>query len=104
MAFQVGQKVTRIDDKPWRIRRFSVRAPTEGPVFGVVYVVVDIEHYEDCQYLSFSEFDGAAFDERRFRPVVEGETDISIFRRMLNPAGAPKEPATRHSPPLFRNN
>lgn len=33
-----------------------------------------------------AEASGLGFDARRFRPVVERKTDISIFKAMLNPS------------------
>lgn len=91
MAFRVGQKVVCVDDSPAKNGVYS------GPlIMGAIYTVkwagkrpsdhmpvLILEeirgafHWSGCEY---------AYRQRRFRPVAERSTDISIFTAMLNPS------------------
>lgn len=98
--FVVGQKVVLI--KPFPDHEIE-RAEADGvilPSMAVVYTVRDIEPgvglYVGRFALRFIELVNPphhsnglepAFVHTMFRPVVERKTDISIFKRMLTPAG-----------------
>lgn len=98
MAFYVGQKVVCVDADPGSYDSKGVTASSDmdGLAHGRVYTIraagVDPFWREPALWLDevvrpirvvSHEVGFGAF---RFRPVVERETDISIFRAMLNPA------------------
>lgn len=85
--FRVGQKVVCVDAKPSFSR---VPAPfKEGDVLTVSAITTGWSGHGLDTGLCFEEvpcvgqcYNG--YSARRFRPVVERKTDISIFRAMLN--------------------
>lgn len=90
MTFHVGQKVVCINDTPWNspllgtLRRgciYTIR--WIGIHLGQPCVKVD-EILRPCG-LDISP-DDTPFLSRRFRPLIERKTDISIFTAMLNPS------------------
>jgi len=99
MTFYVGQKVVCVDASNMPGARWRANeAPVEGQVYTVMAVRVT---REGLQVLQLRELDRceavkawvarnigkfAGYDARRFRPVVERKTDISVFKAMLNPA------------------
>lgn len=96
MSFQVGQRVTQINDLPWRVRPGEI-----APEYGKVYVIRDIISCGVFTGLTFNEIrnrccdcgcgrDVCFFNAQDFRPVVERKTDISIFTRMLDPVRKPE--------------
>lgn len=79
--FHVGQKVVCVDDEGYehQIRK------------GKVYCVVDVSRLP--QFLRVDHWvndapGGNGWAARRFRPVAERKTDISIFTEMLTPSDA----------------
>ena len=89
IPFYVGQKVTLKDPVPhgWQISAAEV-----GPEFGVVYTIRSMTtiglRFHEITNPPIDTSDGfleRAFVARNFRPVVERPTDISIFKKMLNP-------------------
>lgn len=97
MAFRVGQKVVCVDDN------FDKRAKnyfTALPVRGEIYVVRGTLLFPDAhlgialvgfpgERTAFNEFGEHMFFAKRFRPVVERKTDISIFEKMLTGGNQP---------------
>lgn len=93
MTFHVGQKVVCVDDKNWG----HPEPPLNWPVTGRVYTVRGFSAAWDengsnglllAEVSSGNYFDAGeevGFKRRRFRPIVETKTDISIFKRMLTP-------------------
>lgn len=89
--FYVGQKVAVIYDGPsFTGRKSRLRV-------GQVYTVAGFSDEAGLSYdgdilprgLLLVEVDArrsCGFDPKRFRPVVDRKTDISIFKAMLNPA------------------
>lgn len=92
MAFYVGQKVVCVDSGPVRNAHGHIYSAPQLRV-GHVYTVSGV--LSACVVLLAEvdpgrpRFDG--FTSWRFRPVVERNTDISIFEAMLSPAPQ-KEP------------
>ncbi len=98
MTFRVGQKVVCINVGPnvsplltgvwipdgWR---------ADTPIINSVYTVDAIVGLPGNRTgLVLAEIKNTAtwkfaFDMRRFRPIVERKTDISVFKRMLTPIG-----------------
>jgi hypothetical protein len=93
MAFRVGQKVVCVNTGPMRSDRgnlLQTRRLVEGGVYTIT-AVMEAGGIFGVQVLE-AEPDGATnwgFIARRFRPVVERKTDISIFTAMLNPEQVP---------------
>jgi hypothetical protein len=97
MIFHVGQKVVLVEDDwndeviadypfdlPVKGRVYTIRAMTIGwPEFGSMPALLleEIQHPHDERFAAGE----MAFDRRRFRPVIERKTDISIFTAMLTP-------------------
>jgi hypothetical protein len=104
--FFVGQKVVLVDDDWSNWTRVSGWRPilesgrVKLPVKGVVYTVRSIGIHEvlDLPVMLLREIVNPVilycdaspaeppFGCRRFRPLVETETDISIFTKMLKPS------------------
>lgn len=93
--FQVGQRVICIDDDFHQ--RFPEDVGTIFPVKGQIYTVRSVELTRYGPAITLVEiinvdqlyedgFGELNFLPRRFRPVVERKTDISIFTRMLTGA------------------
>jgi hypothetical protein len=94
MAFRVGQKVIYLGPGPRSFRRIwkEFRHPFERPKTDGIYTVANVYfHVEgDEEMIELLELPSpeddywaAGFRARRFRPVVERKTDISIFEAML---------------------
>lgn len=87
MDFYVGQKVVCVDDSP-NPEGFSL--PIKK---GFIYTVsnTDMDTRGDVGVQIFESavprtmFRRPFFNAKRFRPVAERKTDISIFTRMLTP-------------------
>lgn len=77
--FYVGQSVVCIDDK------FVEKSLTKGAVYTVSGVGRGVSGYPMLGLVEVRGGDLGWFP-RRFRPVVERKTSISIFKAMLNPA------------------
>mgnify|MGYP003496429940 CR=1 FL=1 len=89
--FKVGQKVVCVDDSQTPGCVWKADKPRKGSVYSVTEVGIH-PLYGHLQ-LGFSEIKNSPlkygrYAARRFRPVVERKTDISIFTAMLNPAKA----------------
>lgn len=102
--FRVGQKVVCEDAFVWRVRGGKSERSVTGLRVGAVYTICAIRYLPDATYRGFAgnyvldlvevKPDGSwrgskGFAARRFRPVVERKTDISIFKAMLNPSKQP---------------
>jgi hypothetical protein len=78
--FRVGQKVACIDASG-----LAGRGLSNNQVYVVSYV-----HYDGCIRVGFDPHSHqayhAAYSSRRFRPIVERKTDISVFREILHKA------------------
>lgn len=77
MTFHVGQKVVCVD---------AVHQLVNGGIYTISFVgsgrlgaMCDVAEIAGV-------FPPLAFFQRRFRPIVEKKTDISIFTAMLNPS------------------
>ncbi len=76
------------------------------PEYGEIYTIYEIEHDKSGAYLRFDEIRNrrrlypqyglreVAFHASRFRPVVQRQTDISVFERILESC-KPKQTAKR---------
>lgn len=93
MTFHVGQKVTPKRDAPWPDRGVGEMLPQ----FGEVYTIIEIEGHPTGPGLRFAElrntprhykggFCEVMYCAAEFRPVVDNkrETDISVFKKLLN--------------------
>lgn len=94
MSFHIGQKIEYVGGSlslSERLQRWI--HPYRNPDKGVIYTVVNVYYcVDDEQVIELLEFpspaDGywdAGFYANAFRPVVERNTDISVFKRMLAP-------------------
>ena len=89
MTFRVGQKVVCVDAEPRAIWYRDV--PKKGAIYTVAGTVVTPAIAERNEYgLLLKEITNClhyhgAYDPKRFRPIVERKTDISIFTEMLTP-------------------
>lgn len=94
MSFHLGQKIVCIDDR-WH---HPNGLPPILPRKGVVYTFAGWESYVEPgnpnRYLYVEEIPKCqpdsslrlvSFQASHFRPVVERKTDISIFKRLLQP-------------------
>ena len=100
MAFYVGQRVICVEDRPgiYTSPNAFVGAfdpDMDGLKSGAIYTVRAVGICEiwkkPAVWLSeiYREpYDGieVGYSPKRFRPIVERKTDISIFKAMLNPA------------------
>ena len=89
MAFYVGQKVVCVDAKASPGRIWGADRPVEGATYTIVGFSKSL--YDGSETLCFEEIKnssvvGLGYHARRFRPIVERKTDISIFKAMLNPS------------------
>jgi hypothetical protein len=89
MAFRVGQKVVCVDAGPL-VNDAGFVSEAKSLQEGTVYTVTDLFERNGVKALKLAEASPEqsgriAFNARRFRPVVERKTDISIFIAMLNP-------------------
>jgi hypothetical protein len=98
MAFHIGQKVVCIDADPTFINQhgnldmdgltkgcvYTIRAIGEAPFWGGTSIWLEEIHRSiEPLWMQLGEM---PYDVRRFRPVVEKKTDISIFTAMLTPS------------------
>ena len=100
MSFRVGQKVIRIGNVQ---RRMSGRFVGKGctfsyPEIGDVVTIRTINEWPEGTILTFYEHDNSdlqrrlgerwepGFGAEHFRPIVQRETDISIFKKLLEPS------------------
>jgi len=84
MSFHVGQKVECI--YKFRRQTYNGVAP---PKVGQIYTVVDVTQGATQPGLVLAEIyhhNPLGWAARRFRPIIERKTDISIFTAMLNPS------------------
>jgi hypothetical protein len=98
MNFRVGQKVVCMDAaphakySPWKVR---LGASMDGLKDRAIYTVRAVNLYrgQPCIYLAeiarsldpnIPEAGEPGYSPKRFRPVVERKTDISIFTAMLD--------------------
>lgn len=88
--FRVGQKVVCVDATVYN----AAWGANEEPTVGKVYTVTG---YGDSIFGNYPVIHVAeshnplGYRASRFRPIVERETDISIFKAMLTPAGRKRE-------------
>lgn len=80
MTFHVGQKVECIDA--------SGRFWPNNLVRGRIYIVAEVGPHPNGPWCKVEGTDSGSecgFFQRRFRPIVDRSTDISIFTAMLTP-------------------
>jgi hypothetical protein len=93
MAFYVGQKVVCVDD----ITCWGPPSEMDGLTKGRVYTIREFARHQTAgefgvrlveivRPLRWDDIIEQPFILRRFRPVVERKTDISIFTEMLDPS------------------
>lgn len=86
MAFYVSQKVECVDDGPSKFTGIVAGDLKRGDVYTISAVGRHCSH----PVVWLVEKDPGpghyCFDARRFRPITERKTDISIFKAMLNPS------------------
>src|ERR1700687_6044735 len=92
--FRVGQKVVCVDDmghgrySPFATCNFDLEGLRKGEVYTIRDIGralgVDVVRLEEI-HRSYSSFVGDEnfYAGQRFRPIVERQTDISIFTKML---------------------
>lgn len=97
MAFYVGQKVVCVDDE---VREADGKKRLiNGQVYTIRAIASDFSHPSWTRIAKYGSGDvvwlreianrltsDAPYNARRFRPVVEREYDIGIFKAMLNPS------------------
>lgn len=98
--FRVGQKVVCINSRvtpDYHAKGLDYRGDLDGLRDGEVYTIREVfycclhqrvlvclrEIKRDISNRTRHEF---GFEPRRFRPVAERKTDISVFKAMLNPS------------------
>lgn len=95
--FHIGQRVVCIKQGPWVPLKYDERAPAYGGVYTIRFIG-SYPEYGGILGLKFEEivnpslryqmgFIECEFDAAHFRPVIKRKTDISVFQRMLVPAG-----------------
>lgn len=92
MSFHVGQKITpRADDLWVNVATGNMVRGVVYPRFGEVYTIREIITDVEGSWLTLVEIRNRRlpagepqFDAEDFRPVVEKQTDISIFTSLLN--------------------
>lgn len=95
MTFRVGQKVVCVkefphgvwaDCKPPRENRvYTIRAIRNCTIaWGVEFLLFEIVNAKRMTVAGYGE---PSYHQERFRPVVEGGTDIAIFKKALIPSG-----------------
>lgn len=95
MNFRVGQKVVCVDDEP---PRFPKDTP-DHLVLNAIYTVIGIDpengtgvYLKETRHLvPRGSRSPRGWAPRRFRPVVERKTDISIFTKMLTDTRVPAD-------------
>lgn len=96
MTFRVGQKVVVVreyphnkfpDCKPPRLGRvYTIRTIREGRTGeGLEFHLYEIRN---AKRSTDTEYGEPTYHHSRFRPVVDGGTDISVFKEALTPSGA----------------
>lgn len=86
MIFYVGQKVVCVDNGPTPGRAgWLADIPQTGEVYTIeAFLEVEGEPGFILKEIKNTEYWGFSYAARRFRPVVERKTDISIFTKMLD--------------------
>ncbi len=95
--FRVGQKVVCVDSKTGLGIWLESDEPVEGHVYTITRIIFEDEMIFHLAELNRSDAarkqwgPSVGYAARRFRPVVERKTDISIFTKMLTDdfVGAP---------------
>lgn len=80
MSFAIGQRVVCVDDRPAVNPWHRAHPLTKGRI----YVVRSLNAL--CGGSIKIDDSGRLWECRRFRPIVERDTDISVFKRMLAPS------------------
>lgn len=96
--FYVGQKVICVDDSLRNDPGVKYYGDLDGLTKGEIYTIrsVDIDPFDKLPVIRVFEItrsNGLEYEEPyelgfyayRFRPIIERETDISIFKKMLKP-------------------
>lgn len=92
MTFHVGQKVICVDAEPRHGRALNI---VEGEIYTIIgfppadavapgVLLLEAKNPRSPSY---------GYLAARFRPLVEPNTDISIFKKMLLPSGREREDA-----------
>ena len=84
MSFRVGQKVVCVNARPIDSPIFEGEAPVEGLIYTVTsnFVAWAEPHIELAEIKNGRR---RGYRARRFRPLIEHKTDISVFTAMLIP-------------------
>ena len=87
MSFHVGQKVVCVDTESPIIRGHpgQLRRLTKGAEYTIAAMRRDPATDIPALQLDECPHDHWWFQAKRFRPVIERKTDISIFTEMLKP-------------------
>lgn len=97
MTFHVGQKVVCINKMSWKLNHGpAVHPPSDignFPRYLGVYEISSMATHSGFTWLTLRECDPRCeFPTIYFRPIVERETNISIFKEILNSASRGREP------------
>jgi hypothetical protein len=89
MTFHVGQKVACVRAGPWRALDGDLNNVLLFPQKGRVYEIDLIDLYQGYTFLGLAGLPAeCVWDADLFRPVIERQTDISIFTSLLTPSPA----------------
>lgn len=88
MAFRAGQKVVCVDDtpkEPWSHEVYC--GLTKGSIYTIRFIHNEFVWLEEIHRPKIGNIVPAdwPFNARRFRPIVERKTNITIFKKMLLP-------------------
>lgn len=85
----VGQKVVCVDASGWAIGPLHPELPEEGNIYTIALITESNGHVGIClkeiETLLMGSVKGL-FQASKFRPLVQRQTDISLFTAMLNPS------------------
>ncbi len=74
--FVPGQRVVCVDSRPWEPRLKN----------GSIYTISKIYTADGLKFVDLVETKENGWFLRRFKPLEENKTDISVFKKLLNPA------------------
>jgi hypothetical protein len=80
--FYKGQQVVCVDDSNGPIGN----GYNAGLRKGSIYTITEIESISGELYFYLAEISRGGWKHIRFRPIQKKETDISVFKALLNPA------------------
>lgn len=85
--FQVNQKVVCINNGPSRFGRRAMPKLRKGGIYTITECFYHQVNKVDAVLLAEVEpnLGYSAFDAARFKPITHRTTDISVFKKLLNP-------------------